>query len=636
MHFLWLEIVLAFLSLTRLTIASRGPSRGPPRGPGNVHTHWRLGYLWETGSRLHKWLTDSDFRKPESGEEACVHGPGSRHCWCHGLGIDSNHEVEWPDTGNVVKYDFEISRKTLAPDGVPKDVIAINGQFPGPTITADWGDTIEVNVKNKLDKNGTGIHWHGVRQFESNHMDGTGGITECPIAIEETRTYRFKATQYGTSWYHSHYSVQYGEGLLGGIVIRGPATADYDIDLGWYPFMDWFYRPIFDVNREALHVTGPEEVPKADNLLINGTMKTKEGGHKYAETTLKPGKRHLLRLINTGVNNHVHVSLDDHTLEVIAADFVPIVPYKTKSLSIAVGQRYDVIIDANQDVSSYWLRVSTGGGRCDGPNANAENIRSVFHYSGSPLSQPPKDKKVVKLDTGCDDEENIVPWAEADVPKSIPKSLDLNFTNTATDDGLVQWLINDNPMYVDLSLPVLKSVMDGNTTFQAKQNVIKVGERDDDWSYWVIQQNIDQGDGPRIPHPIHLHGHDFYILDAAANATWSGDTSRLNFKNPPRRDTANLPAAGYLVLAFQTSNPGAWLMHCHIPFHLSAGFGMQFLERGEEVKGVVEYGGGFAGDEVEGFMGRLGRQGMEVGCGKWGDHVKKFFPEGFQEGDTLV
>ena len=42
------------------------------------------------------------------------------------------------------------------------------------------------------------------------------------------------------------------------------------------------------------------------------------------------------------------------------------------------------------------------------------------------------------------------------------------------------------------------------------------------------------------------------------------DPLTLNYKNPPRRDVATLPARGYFVIAFITDNPGAWLMHCHI------------------------------------------------------------------------
>jgi FtsP/CotA-like multicopper oxidase with cupredoxin domain len=128
--------------------------------------------------------------------------------------------------------------------------------------------------------------------------------------------------------------VQYGDGLVGPMVINGPTTANYDIDLGVLPFTDWFHTSTFTVNAASLHANGP---PTADNVLINGTMTSAAGG-KYAETTLTPGKSHLLRLVNTGINNYVHVGLDGHKFTVIAADFTPIVPYETDSLLIAVGK----------------------------------------------------------------------------------------------------------------------------------------------------------------------------------------------------------------------------------------------------------------------------------------------------------
>lgn len=75
----------------------------------------------------------------------------------------------------------------------------------------------------------------------------------------------------------------------------------------------------------------------------------------------------------------------------------------------------------------------------------------------------------------------------------------------------------------------------------------------------VIQQ---AATAPPLPHPIHLHGHDFYVLAQAAGAQWNGDISTLKMDNPIRRDTATLPAQGYLVLAFESDNPGAWLSKC--------------------------------------------------------------------------
>ena len=85
--------------------------------------------------------------------------------------------------------------------------------------------------------------------------------------------------------------------------------------------------------------------------------------------------------------------------------------------------------------------------------------------------------------------------------------------------------------------------------------------------------------------PIHLHGHDFFVLghQASSNFDASTMTDQLNFDNPPRRDTATLPASGWLVLAFNANNPGAWLMHCHIAWHISEGLGVQFLEAKNQI-----------------------------------------------------
>lgn len=122
--------------------------------------------------------------------------------------------------------------------------------------------------------------------------------------------------------------------MTGPIIIHGPATGDYDLDLGVLPFTDWFHATTFTVNHATLHAKGP---PTADNLLINGSMTSAAGG-KYAVTTLTPGKTHRLRLVNMGINQWVHVGIDNHPFTVIAADFVPVEPFQATSLNIAVGK----------------------------------------------------------------------------------------------------------------------------------------------------------------------------------------------------------------------------------------------------------------------------------------------------------
>ncbi|KAF1998379.1 multicopper oxidase [Amniculicola lignicola CBS 123094] len=556
------------------------------------------------------WKRNGLFSGQEKRTDSCVNGPHTRNCWKNGFSVATDMDEKWPSALKTVKYDFDITTMTLSPDGVAKEMIVVNGQYPGPTIVADWGDIIEVNVKNGLALNGTGVHWHGLRQLGTNGMDGVDGVTECPIAPGENRTYIFQATQYGSSWYHSHYSVQYGDGMSGGIIINGPATANYDIDLGIYPFTDWFHGPVFTLNAAVLHAKGP---PTADNLLVNGSMTSLSGG-TYATTTLTPGKRHLLRLVNTGINNWVHVSLDGHPFKVIAADFIPIVPFTTNSLAIAVGQRYDVIIDANNTIENYWLRVGTGGGKCDGPNANAENIRAVFHYDSAPPTTPTYTASAATLPTGCYDETKIVPFVGTQVPQELPEEMTLSFFQSEATGNLVRWQVDGHAMMVDLENPTVQQIQRGVTTFKEEENVFVVGEKHQ-WQYWVIQQ--DSLTAPPIPHPIHLHGHDFYVLDQVANAKWAGDISRLSTNNPIRRDTATLPGGGYLVLAFESDNPGVWVMHCHIPFHLSAGLSVQFIERADE---IFEHNGNFTG--------------IGDTCHSWGSFMRQYYPNGITPGDS--
>lgn len=143
----------------------------------------------------------------------------------------------------------------------------------------DWGDTLKITVHNDVPDNGTSMHWHGVRQLHSNPHDGVNGITECPIAPHTSRVYTFLASQHGSSWYHSHHSAQYGEGVVGTIVFDGPTTANYDVDLGPLTLTDWFYESSWVLDWRAVHVPGPP--PGSQNVLVNGTMKSASGTGEY-------------------------------------------------------------------------------------------------------------------------------------------------------------------------------------------------------------------------------------------------------------------------------------------------------------------------------------------------------------------
>jgi len=78
-------------------------------------------------------------------------GPNSRHCWAPGFTSSTDMYTTWPNTGAIVSYNLRIENTTCNPDGAGSRVcMLINGRYPGPTIVANWGDTIRVTVRNNL------------------------------------------------------------------------------------------------------------------------------------------------------------------------------------------------------------------------------------------------------------------------------------------------------------------------------------------------------------------------------------------------------------------------------------------------------------------------------------------------------
>jgi FtsP/CotA-like multicopper oxidase with cupredoxin domain len=450
----------------------------------------------------------------------------------------------------------------------------VNGTFPGPTIIANWGDTVVVHLSNGLANNGTGLHFHGIRQNFTNPMDGVPSITQCAIAPGDSMTYTWRATQYGSSWYHSHFALQAWEGVLGGIIINGPASANYDNDAGNLFLNDWGHETA-DAMYTAAETTGP---PTLDNGLINGTNTGSDDtsvGARF-EMNVVEGESYRLRLVNGAIDSHFKFSVDNHTMTVMAMDFVPIVPYTTDIVSIGMGQRYDVVINMNQTAGDYWMRAIPQTFCSD--NDNADDIKGIVRYDSTSTTDPTTD--AYDYTDNCDDEDlsNLVPYLALnaqDVTTSDEEAVTVGKSN-----NLFKWFMSGTTFEVLWENPTLAQIYNGDTNWTTSSHVIQV-DNADEWVYIIIETT------QTVPHPIHLHGHDFSIL-AQAEGTYSSDVT-LTTTNPPRRDVAMLPASGYLVIGFETDNPGAWLMHCHIGWHTSEGFALQIVERVSEIPALIDY-----------------------------------------------
>ena len=498
-----------------------------------------------------------------------------------------------PNTGVVRTYNFTIARGTLAPDGVSRPVILINGQFPGPTIEANWGDTISVTVNNQIDNEGTSLHWHGMLQSNTNDQDGVPGVTQCPIAPGQSYTYSFQASMYGSTWYHAHYSAQYTAGLYGAMVIHGPTdNAPYDIDLGPVLLSDYYYQDYYSTVQDVMGTDTSKVSPSSDNNLINGkgntncaqspvsTSCTTNAG--LAEFQFQTGKTHRLRLINAGAEAIQKFSIDNHLLTVMAVDFVPIIPYQTTVVTLAVGQRLDILVTANgTPTDSVYMRstISTCS-KYKQPNALA-----LIYYPSADKTLPP---------TTQPQPDTTDPCAEESISKSVPafiqtpttqpeRTLEVDINITLNSTGSLLWALNNSTFRADYNNPTLQALQHGLTPAQlpAESNTFDFGSAQ---SIRLLINNHSP-----VAHPMHLHGYDMSVLSVGGSppsptspqVTWDGTITSPT--NPLRRDTFLLQPNGYMVVQFESKNPGVWPFHCHIAWHVSGGLYMNLLTQSAKI-----------------------------------------------------
>ncbi|KAF2151547.1 multicopper oxidase [Myriangium duriaei CBS 260.36] len=540
--------------------------------------------------------------------EPSCNSPGNRACWTSGFNIDTDYELSTPD-GVLREYWFDITNGVIAPDGYQVERLLVNKSYPGPLIEGNWGDTFRkfcIHVKNSLSNhNGTGIHWHGIRQLGTNWMDGTPGITECPIPPGEWGVYEWRAVQYGVSWYHSHFSLQYADGIVGPIKINGPTSMNYDIDLGPVLLTDNFHRTAS--SQVQLEYLGRPPTPDSYLLNGNGTYyccprlnANCTGDSKITTFYFEQGKTHKFSLVNTATATHMTFWIDNHDFYVVGTDFVPIKPYPASIINVAIGQRYDIIVKANASLerdTDFWINArdcSVGGAR-----SNLGIIR--YNSSSTHIPHvPPPDKNHICY--GCEDEllSDLVPIVRRDVKLPDPYELERSslrvrlipypdeFNNASQ---MHKWVLKDTSLYLDWQMPSLSLInvaAEKNWSlpkFPPAYQPIYLNGSDDTWVYFLIEgkfNNTSHGEKiyakqAPVTHPMHLHGHDFVVL-AQANDTFDPSKVKFTHQNPPRRDVALLPVNGYLIIAFQLNNPGAWLLHCHIAWHASGGLALQFIE----------------------------------------------------------
>ncbi|KAK0471426.1 laccase lcc5 [Armillaria novae-zelandiae] len=464
--------------------------------------------------------------------------------------------------------DLIISNGEVSPDGFDRYAVLVNSQIDNTLIRGNKGDKFRINVVNELDNNtyveSTSIHWHGLFQKGTAWADGPAFVNQCPIVTGDSFLYNFdSANQAGTFWYHSHLTTQYCDGLRGPFIIYDPHDPHahlYDIDddsTSILTLSDWYHARAKELG-----------LPIADSTLINGLGRyagdiyVNNTTHDLAVVKVKKGTRYRIRMINLGCEAAFKFSIYNHTMTIIEVDGVNHVPYTVDQIEIFSGQRYSFVLNANQKIGNYWIRANPSVGE----QGYVGGINSaILRYNGADNVEP---DPVIILSVSPMSETELVPLENPGAPGSPEEGgvdLALNLAFDFIDNNFT---INGHP-FVPPTTPVLLQILSG----AHKPHDLLPPE-----SIYYLPLNstieISMPGGIRNEsHPFHLHGHTFDVVRTA------GDNSVYNYKNPVRRDVVSTGNPGdNVTIRFTTDNPGPWFLHCHIDWHLEAGFAIVFAE----------------------------------------------------------
>jgi FtsP/CotA-like multicopper oxidase with cupredoxin domain len=222
-----------------------------------------------------------------------------------------------PDGTKVFELTADETRWEVEP-GKVVDAMAYNGQIPGPAIKADLGDKVRIVLNNKLDQP-TSLHFHGL--IVPNSEDGVPGITQDAVMPGEIYTYEFTLRNSGTHMYHPHFNAQdqVVKGLLGAFLVSDPDD------------------PVVDVDQTIVINDGPL------GFTLNG-----KGFPATSPIVADLGDTVRIRYMNEGMLMHP-MHLHGLTQRVIAKDGYRLdSPYDVDTLPVAPGERYDVIVKANE------------------------------------------------------------------------------------------------------------------------------------------------------------------------------------------------------------------------------------------------------------------------------------------------
>lgn len=464
-------------------------------------------------------------------------------------------------SGDTITLTAGLVRRRIA--GKSFIMFGFNAQYPGPLIEVRQRATIYVDFRNQLDQPST-IHWHGIRL--ENRFDGVPHLTQDPVEPGGRFLYKIDFPDAGIYWYHPHHreDIQQDLGLYGNLLVD-------PIDPTYYSPVNASEVLMLDdllVGEEGLIPFGREAETHAlmgrfgNTMLVNG-----EPDYRFATTAGAVVRFFLTNVSNTRVFN---VSFGGARMKLVGSDVGKFEREEwIESIVISPAERYivDVFFERAGDYlisnrvralnhvsGTYYAEIDTlglvraAGQTRTSHRAAFETLRTNDAVTREIAQLAPHFSRAPDLELTLSMRTRDLPPIIAAMAAGFPVPVDWNdvmgMMNWATTGKQITWILRDADG---------RENMDVNWSFRRGQ-LVRLRVFNDPAVFHAMS------------HPLHVHGQRMLVISrngvAASNRVW--------------KDTALIQAGETVELLIEMSNPGKWMLHCHVAEHLGTGMMISF------------------------------------------------------------
>ncbi len=441
--------------------------------------------------------------------------------------------------------------------GRPAVMYAYNGQIPGPLIVVPQGAEITVDFANHLDQP-TSVHWHGVRL--DNASDGVPGLTQPPIAPGSHFTYRVRFPDAGTYWYHPHVreDTQQDLGLYGNIVVepRGGALL---------PREQVLMLDDISVTADGLVPYGRDAATHAlmgrfgNVLLVNG--------EPAYHLTARRGEVVQFRLTNASNTRVFNLSFPGARMKVVGSDAGMFErPEWVESVVIAPAERYIVQVRFDTPGRVPFVNRVRSLDHLFGRFLTLADTLGIVHVRSPSVPRDAGFDRLVADRRMTADIERLRPYFQRLPDHTLLLTLETHDLPFVTRQLMLLDSVYFTPVEWTESMPNMNwAATSDQVRWVLRDPATGRENMDIDWTFrrdTVITLRLvnDRNTLHGMQHPIHIHGQRFLVL--AVNGV---PNTNLVWK-----DTVLVPAGAAVDILLDLSNPGQWMIHCHIAEHLTA------------------------------------------------------------------